>query len=66
MVRWEYHTINLAYLPARIDDIDLLNEAGEQGWELIAIMSNRTCGDRYYPADAPADLSTRRQQRGVR
>jgi hypothetical protein len=32
---------HLADLPVRTDEIDLLDEAGEQGWELIAIMSNK-------------------------
>jgi hypothetical protein len=31
MARWQYTTIDLAYLPARKADIDLLNEAGAQG-----------------------------------
>jgi hypothetical protein len=40
MVRWEYLTIDHAYLPARTGEVDLLNDAGGQGWELITIMSN--------------------------
>jgi hypothetical protein len=68
MVRWEYLTIDLAYLPARTDEIDLLNEAGEQGWELIAIMSNHVAFLRRQvdnPADAPANPPTRRGRQGV-
>jgi hypothetical protein len=38
--RWEYLMINLAYLAARTGEVDVLNDAGEQGWELIAIMTN--------------------------
>jgi hypothetical protein len=37
MPRWEYRKIDLNDLPRRVDDIDLLNTAGEEGWELIAI-----------------------------
>jgi hypothetical protein len=68
MVRWEYLTIDLAYLPARIDDIDLLNEAGEEGWELIAITSNHIAYLRRQvanPPDAPSDRPTRRRRQGV-
>jgi hypothetical protein len=68
MVRWEYLTIDLAYLPARSNDIDVLNDAGEQGWELIAIMSNHVAYLRRQvdnAPDAPADRSTRRRRQGV-
>jgi hypothetical protein len=27
-------------LPRKTDDIDVLNDAGEEGWELIAITAN--------------------------
>ena len=32
--------IALNQLPRKTDDIDLLCEAGEEGWELVAIMAN--------------------------
>jgi hypothetical protein len=67
MVRWEYLTLDLAYLPARTDDVDMLNDAGEQGWELVTIMSNHIAYLRRQvnPTEAPADRSTRRQRHGV-
>lgn len=40
MVEWEYTKINLNELPRRTEDIDLLNDVGRSGWELIAITSN--------------------------
>ena len=40
MPRWEYSKINLNEVPRKTEDIDLLNEAGEAGWELIGITSN--------------------------
>ena len=40
MPEWEYTTINLSELPARILVVDVLNNAGEEGWELIAITTN--------------------------
>jgi hypothetical protein len=67
MVLWEYLTIDLAYIPARLDDIDLLNQSGEQGWELIAIVSNHVAYLRRQvnAKDAPDDCSTRRRRKGV-
>jgi hypothetical protein len=40
MPQWDYRKINLNDMPRRTDDIDLLNDAGEQGWDLIAITPN--------------------------
>jgi hypothetical protein len=57
-----------AYLPAKTNDVDVLNEAGAQGWELIAIMSNKIAYLRRPiddPADAPAERPTRRRRQGV-
>jgi hypothetical protein len=36
MPQWEYRTIHLN----ATDEIDLLNDAGEEGWELVAIAAN--------------------------
>jgi len=41
MAQWEYRKIDLNNPPRRADDIDLLDDAGEQGWELVAIVANR-------------------------
>ena len=40
MAQWEYRKVHLNDAPARSDDIDLLNAAGEEGWELVGITSN--------------------------
>jgi hypothetical protein len=67
MARWEYLTIDLAYLPARTGEVDVLNDAGGQGWELIAFMTNHVAYLRRQvdnPADAPA-RPTRRRRQGV-
>jgi hypothetical protein len=40
MAEWEYSNINLNDLPRSSDEIDLLNDAGHAGWELVVITSN--------------------------
>ena len=40
MPEWEYTRINLNDGPRRSDDIDLLNDAGKEGWELVNITTN--------------------------
>ena len=37
---WEYRKTALNDLPPRTDDLDLLSEAGSQGWELVTILLN--------------------------
>lgn len=41
MPRWEYDKIDLNDVPHRTEDIDLLNEAGKNGWELVHIANNK-------------------------
>jgi hypothetical protein len=40
MPRWEYAMIHLSELPRGTDEIDILNDAGEDGWELVSIVAN--------------------------
>jgi hypothetical protein len=40
MPEWQYITLDLSDLPRRATVLDLLNDAGKQGWELVLIMSN--------------------------
>ena len=40
MPRWEYRAIQLNATPPRSEDIDVLNDAGEEGWELIGITTD--------------------------
>ena len=40
MPQWEYTTVVLSKLPPRTHEIDLLNDAGEGGWELVTITIN--------------------------
>ena len=37
---WEYRKIALNQLSAKTNDVDALNDAGDEGWELVAILPN--------------------------
>ena len=39
-MQWEYRKILLSEHHRRADDLDLLCDAGERGWELVAITPN--------------------------
>ncbi len=41
MPGWEYIAIDLNDLPRNSDEIDILNEAGHEGWELVVITRNK-------------------------
>jgi hypothetical protein len=40
MHEWEYSKVDLNDLPRKTEDIDLLNDAGAEGWEIITITPN--------------------------
>ena len=40
MPEWEYISLNLSDLPRNTEGIDLLNDAGKEGWELVALTGN--------------------------
>jgi hypothetical protein len=40
MPEWEYIAVSLNDLPSNANDADVLNLAGKQGWELVAITEN--------------------------
>ena len=64
--RWEYLILDLAHLPEKASEVDLLNEAGEQGWELTTILSNKTAYLRRLiddPAHEPESLASVRSTR---
>ena len=40
MKRWDYKKIRLNEAPRKQDDVDVLWDAGEEGWELVQILPN--------------------------
>jgi len=40
VTEWEYRKIDLNQLPRKTDEIEALCDAGEEGWELVAILAN--------------------------
>ena len=40
MPQWQYTKIDLNNVPAKSSDIDLLDDAGKDGWELVGITAN--------------------------
>ena len=42
MAKFEYLCINLNTYPPGSDDIELLNDAGRQGWWLVCITANKS------------------------
>jgi hypothetical protein len=40
MTRWEYRKIDLNEVPRRVDDIEMLVDAGKDGWELVSVTTN--------------------------
>jgi hypothetical protein len=64
MTEWEYITINLADLPFKTRPVDLLDNAGKSGWELIAITSNNVAYMKR-PVEQPLPTATTRRKRSV-
>ena len=53
-VQWQYRTVDLNDLPPRVRELDLLNAAGEVGWELVTITDNRIAFLKCQIDDDPA------------
>lgn len=66
MPQWEYNKIDLSNVSARSDDVDLLDEAGRDGWELVSITANnvayfkRLSGSPAAAAEPPAKPARRK------
>jgi hypothetical protein len=53
MSRWEYEKINLNDVPRKTEDIDLLSDAGKEGWELVGISVNNIAYLKRQPEEKP-------------
>lgn len=51
MAEWEYRKIDLNQQRPRHDDVDILNAAGADGWELVGITSNNMAYLKRYAED---------------
>jgi len=61
MPEWEYSRINLNEVARRTDDIDLLNDAGKDGWELVTITTNNIAFLKRSIGEPPRVQPTRRK-----
>jgi hypothetical protein len=63
MPQWEYSKIDLSNLPPRTDDVDLLDDAGRDGWELVGIAANNFAYLKRLSAAAEAEPSAKQRAR---
>lgn len=40
MLEWEYRKLDLGQVANKMDEIDVLNRAGREGWELVSLTPN--------------------------
>jgi hypothetical protein len=64
MPEWEYSKIDLNDLPQKTHEIDLLNVAGGQGWELVLVTSNNIAYLRRALGEEAQARSKRRKTAG--
>ena len=58
MREWEYLRLDLNDVRPRQDEVDMLNEVGSQGWELVAITPS---GVAYLKREIEAEKPKRRK-----
>jgi hypothetical protein len=56
MPTWQYREIRLSELPPKANEVDILNHAGEDGWELVGITVNNIA---YLKRQAPTTPSAK-------
>jgi len=67
MPQWEYSKIDLNNVPAKGSDLDALDDAGKDGWELVGITANnvaylkRALEDPAVPSQPRAKTPARRK-----
>ena len=63
MPQWEYEVLDLNELPKRTNVLDVLNDAGSRGWELVSISSlNIAVLKRQIAPPPPAETRKARQK----
>jgi hypothetical protein len=60
MAQWEYCKVDLGTIPSRSTDVDLLNDLGNEGWELVNIMPNSIA---YLKRELPASVPSKSARR---
>lgn len=60
MPQWEYEVLDLNELPKRTSVLDVLNDAGTRGWELVSISPLNIAILKRHVAPAPAPAAKRR------
>jgi DNA-binding protein H-NS len=58
MIEWEYRKLALSPLPRKTEEIDLLCEAGKDGWELVAILDNNVAYMKREVGDSVSETET--------
>jgi hypothetical protein len=61
MPQWEYSKIDLNDGSRKVGDTDVLNVAGEQGWEPVAITANHFAHMKRQPAEPTPPKRTRHE-----
>jgi DNA-binding protein H-NS len=60
--KWEYKKIALNEVPRGDDDIDVLCDAGEQGWELVSVLPNGVAYLKREMTDSAPETAERRSE----
>jgi hypothetical protein len=66
MMRWEYRKIDLNDVPSKISDIDILVDAGRDGWELVGVSANNVAYLKRQLDDPAATPTVRRRSASSR
>ena len=66
MTEWEYRKIALNQMSRRVDEVDLLCDAGEEGWELVAILPNNVAYMKRPVEDGQVSAATARSDDAIK